>query len=466
MFSGKNYFKIFTIIKNSITKFSLFAVSVVAGFVLVLVVNNYFNFLPEIQLHDYSPQEKPDEDIGNDIIIPQPPVADEPEYTYADFINQCESIDMLSGFSVSDLAYNAVDFKIVKVSGDLALPKYYSVSDIIEGSGNEEEAALSYPRPALHPRMGFIVMQKEDLSFSLLNYNGTLLCNLPSETVLLPVRDSDGNPVFSTPDGYFYFSREENAFLPSSYNPDFDVHGVEADMPSYYDMPTDTVYRYHGEKKNSWGFINEEGNTMVANIYNFAYQFSQGYGAVRTNNGRVFLHDRYGYSRFTDHTFYNTDYKGIENSGFYSFDRGLMRVREERYNWRGEMLSEHEYVTHLANTEFFIPKDYKIISYFDGIFLLEKDGKYGYFNYLGEWVCQPIYTYASPFIEGLGVVGYKDGKKGVVDETGNFVVPMLFDEIAQCSGGIMTLFDKNGGWFILNKVKYENDSPLLHLGEK
>lgn len=456
MFFGENHFGKYTLIKNIIAKSITLAVSAVVGFALVLFVNNAFPFLPQVQLHDYSqkttsddidnivpnfPDENPIDDINNS---PENDIVHAP--SASDFIEKCTQFDEVArnnGYYISDLQYNGTEFKIMRLSPEIEIPNYYSVSNYSETSS---------PRPALQPRMGFIVMQKSDLSFALLDADGSFLCDIPENMALISARDSQGNPIFASPDGYFFYYREDSAFISSNYNPILDVHGAVFDFPSYYDAPTESVYRVHGDTAGSWGYRHEDGRQIVSGIYNFAYQFSQGYGAVSTTNGRISIHNVNGYRRFTDHSFYMPEYNGISSLGFYTFDHGLMRVREAKYDWRGNKTYDREFVIHLGNNEFFIPQDYKIESYFDGVFLLSKNGKYGYFNYLGEWICQPVYTYASPFVEGLGVIGYADGKKGVVDENGDFVVPLLFDEITQCSGGVITLYNQDEGWYILTKV--------------
>ncbi len=453
MFFGKNHFGKYTLIKNTIAKLSFLAISLLAGFALVLFVNNYFPFLPQVELYKYLPEASSD-DIDDFVSPPsETPNDDSTDNrgdgivhtpTAADFIASCTMFDenaINAGYYISDLPYDGAKYRLMRLTPDIQLPLYYSISEATEPK-----------TPAVWPRMGFIIVQKADLSLALLDTDGKFLCDIPENMMLISARDEGGNPIFTSSDGYFNYSRELNAFVPSSYNTALDIHGAAFDFPSYYDAPTEDVHRVHGVNAGSWGFRHADGRQIVSGIYSYAYQFSQGYGAVATQNGRISIHNVNGYRRFTDHSFYMPETNGIESLGFYSFDHGLMRVREAKYDWRGNKTYDREYVIHLGNNEFFMPQDYKIETYFDGVFLLSKDGKYGYFNYLGEWICQPIYTYATPFIEGIGVVGYADGKKGIVDENGRFVVPMLFDEIARCSGGVMALYNENEGWNILCKV--------------
>ena len=85
--------------------------------------------------------------------------------------------------------------------------------------------------------------------------------------------------------------------------------------------------------------------------------------------------------------------------------------------------------------------------------MLERDGRYGYYHRDGYWIAQPVYTYAMPFGEGIGVIGYKDGVKGALDTTGNTVIPFEYEEISTASSGIFACFAEDSGWTLLAKVK-------------
>jgi hypothetical protein len=85
--------------------------------------------------------------------------------------------------------------------------------------------------------------------------------------------------------------------------------------------------------------------------------------------------------------------------------------------------------------------------------LLEKNGRFGFMNHLGEWVAQPVYTYARPFSEGAGVLGMSGGRQMLIDRQGNIIAPMQYDYISNCTGGIIALFENGRGWTMLNKVR-------------
>ena len=63
-------------------------------------------------------------------------------------------------------------------------------------------------------------------------------------------------------------------------------------------------------------------------------------------------------------------------------------------------------------------------------------------------------------MEGLAVVG-KDGKYGVIATDGSVVVPLVFDEITNCSGGVMILYAEGYGYYVVNKyAPIEIDAPI------
>ena len=84
--------------------------------------------------------------------------------------------------------------------------------------------------------------------------------------------------------------------------------------------------------------------------------------------------------------------------------------------------------------------------------MLEKHGQYGFMDYTGKWIADPVFTYAEPFNEGLAMVE-KDGVAGMIDTDGRFVIPMVFDYVSSVSGGIIAAYDETCGWVLFNKMQ-------------
>jgi hypothetical protein len=142
--------------------------------------------------------------------------------------------------------------------------------------------------------------------------------------------------------------------------------------------------------------------------------------------------------------------------GHYYFDDGLIRMRVvERLPHKLDIYeADYEVLVDTNGKQVSIlPEGYNLVSYSDSVFLVERNGRYGYYHRDGYWVAQPIYTYAAPFIEGLAVLGYEEGIKGVIDTEGNIVIPFRYTSISNASTGLFACFSETDGWKVFAKVK-------------
>ena len=137
-----------------------------------------------------------------------------------------------------------------------------------------------------------------------------------------------------------------------------------------------------------------------------------------------------------------------------------MRYCQNDY-YNNELVHDSKILVSAEGAKFAIPQGYSLVSYSDGVLLLEKEGKYGYLDYTGKWIAQPIYTYARPFMEGLAVVGFEGGRKCVIDTTGDVVIPFYYSEITDLSGGLMAAWKSGAGW-----VLFENMTSVQAEGSK
>lgn len=99
-----------------------------------------------------------------------------------------------------------------------------------------------------------------------------------------------------------------------------------------------------------------------------------------------------------------------------------------------------------------LPDDYTVRAYSDSVILLEKDGLFGYMNSRGVWLTAPEFTEASPFYEGLAVVTAADGRQGLIDRTGAYVLPAVYDSITDCSDGVVLARSAVFGDVLLLKI--------------
>jgi len=223
------------------------------------------------------------------------------------------------------------------------------------------------------------------------------------------------------------------------------------------------VYEYRREKL--WGYKDENGKIIIPAQYKAAYTFSDnGLAAVVGYNGALKFIDTSGRTvidpygnilylaefdnRRSYDGYYPADTRLPENLGMYYFDHGLVRVRRQikDYYFKQRVAIDRDYLIDAAGKYFDIPENYNLVAYSDGVLTLEKDGYYGFYSHKGYWIAQPIYTVCKPFIQGLGVIGHKNGKCGMIDTDGNVVIPMVFDYISQPSSGVIAAYSKLDGW--------------------
>ena len=78
---------------------------------------------------------------------------------------------------------------------------------------------------------------------------------------------------------------------------------------------------------------------------------------------------------------------------------------------------------------------------------------YGILNVEGEWIAQPIYKSATPFIGGLATLGTDDGRYGMIDKSGNIVLPFTYDYVSQNSSGVVSAFRNENGWSVFKVMR-------------
>lgn len=299
---------------------------------------------------------------------------------------------------------------------------------------------------ALVARLGFLVRHNADGTRSLLDENGAVLVEtLDEKTDLIGQWDEKGNPVFTSEKGYVYYSKKQGKFVKSSYDPHLSaIRGV--DLPIYYERPDSRIalsYKdgYYGYFYTDTGEVNYQYTHKGQ-----SYQFREGYGALGTDEGIIVVNYVARRFFFSFGKLLPPEETGVEALGFYRMDHGLLPVIRETEDGGRETLVLTE-----GNQIFYLPRDFRLVCYTDGVFLLEKDGRYGYLDYTGRWIADPVYTEATPFSEGLAIVTREDGKVGVLDRSGTFVIPCEFEKITS-SGGVLTLY-ADGRWVVLHKVK-------------
>ncbi len=227
---------------------------------------------------------------------------------------------------------------------------------------------------------------------------------------------------------------------------------------------------------NAWRFYYGKSESKLSigidKKYNQAYAFNEGFATTVSDTGYLRIINTKGNTLlFLDHRYYTTMLDGnrlmhanfempadrdIFSLGHIYFDHGLVLVRRvESYDNRRNYITADEVFVYDTNGNLFtgLPDDYEIVSYSDGVFLLKKENRYGYFHRDGYWIAKPIYTYAQPFVEGIGIIGYTSGSVGAIDTNGVVVIPFKYKSISNASSGVFAAYSEERGWVLLAKLK-------------
>lgn len=221
-----------------------------------------------------------------------------------------------------------------------------------------------------------------------------------------------------------------------------------------------------------YGYTDAAGEVVIEAQYAFACAFSGGYAVVANELGVVSVINSEGKTVIDPYEktlylegrenrpaidgYYLPDVVNTEdNIGMFYFDHGLVRMRRVIYDYykRDVVLRDDNVLIRTDGSYFTIPSQYNLVAYSDGVLLLEKDGKYGYYDYKTRWIADPVLRDAEPFCEGLAVVRAENGKKGVLNTEGNYVLPAVFDEIFYGTDGLIVTYERAHGWSIFWKME-------------
>ncbi len=329
--------------------------------------------------------------------------------------------------------------------------------------------------------MGYILINSADGACALYDGEGKLLVRDIGDKTPANKRTASGEAVFTDGLGaYYVLSGETGEFV--SVEESKVVSALAYDYPAYSftNENGEQIYASYDSAKKNYKYYNAvTSEQAIKKNYSYALSFdSNGYAFVKASDGSILVIDPTGK---TVHSVYPYNYYGyptVESSNkvymrkYYDLpyvsdissigsgtvdENGWTRIRVRIVGrsdsvW-GKTLLDYETLVNVFTGEFFeIPKGYTLEGYSDGILLLSKEERYGYYSIEGEWIAHPIYTYASPFVQGLAVVGHKGGTLGMIDTNGNIVLPFAFSYISNVSSGLVSAYSESGGWEIFKLV--------------
>lgn len=354
--------------------------------------------------------------------------------------------------------------------------------------------------PVIEAYMGYIFADSGDTMFVYDSFGRHLNYFNPNAFEFAYKRDRLGNPLLrrsknvtaTTKDGaesatfkefdYFYLNGAGDVCQSGYFDP-VENRGVMADYPGYFGTTEGSLGRdctfnrvvqktVKGKLKSffrtrwsiTWG-----GEPINDTVYYALYPYSEGYACVTDEEGIMYFVDQNGKKTF------ETKKEYVDNGGryvvdrlllpldettalgCYYFDHGLVKARRQIYDyyqlddWDLMYVMSDEYVMlYTDGTQFPTPANYKVLTYSDGVILMEKNGTYGYMDYTGAWVGTPGFEDAKHFSEGLAACK-KNGRWGLIDTKGNTVLPFVYDYIQPTSSGVIVTHSANG-WNVYLKM--------------
>lgn len=409
------------------------------------------------------------------------------------------------GYTLTGTDYSASTHRIAKVTLQVKVPSKYSlrtVESTIISYETREAVETSYvnSRPVLEPYMGWIIYDDGE-NLNLMDENGKLAMTQFDAVTPAYFRDASGNLLFRYGDGLYYIAADGSyKMYRSEYDESF-APGLRFDSSENYGTPNSGLYLYYVDENVSYvknqntidkyiaegneppdpvvvtemtrlyGYMRADGTIAIKAQYNYATNFNANGLACVAGRDRIMklintsgtaVYDPYGTILYLPELNRRPVIKcymlpftdGEENIGAYYFDNGYIRVNRvylDYYN-KDIIVSSSDILLDVDGNEFSYPQGYNLAYYSDGVLILEKNGYYGALDLTGKWIAQPIYTYFTPFHEGLAVIGFKDGKKAMIDTSGNIVLPFAYDYISSVSSGVITAFESNNGWMIYQKM--------------
>lgn len=344
-----------------------------------------------------------------------------------------------------------------------------------DGGYTTVEAVQTEQAPQLELYGGILLQNKEKGVFAI-GTDGAILLDLTGYEPAYMRSPNEGNAPLFRKNGQYYFLKDNLPVATASVR----NLGVYFDYNSAYYAPKVPYYPFKDAATGFYGYkkgaeividpnvdkVNGSGDSLKYRYYKAFFFDGAGFAAVQSKqNGRVVFIDEtgrvaidpdlfsYGYTEGTKalDLFLLPDTFGKESIGFLYFDHGFTRVRRQvvdRTNFTS-VLEDYDTLIDVNGNYSPLPGGYTLVGYMDGVALLQKDDRFGFFKPGESWITEPNYTTASTFSGGLGVIGDADGRVGAIDASGNFIIPQIFDYISPVSEDRMVAYSAETGWVLL-----------------
>lgn len=201
----------------------------------------------------------------------------------------------------------------------------------------------------------------------------------------------------------------------------------------------------------NYGFIDLEGNIVIAPQFSFASPFNDGRALVSDHKGDD---TTYGYIDKTGELVIPMQFRHAE-----SFREGLAAVEIiENGNARWGFVG--------VDGQFVVPPKFERVEDFsEGLaavqFTEDEGGKWGYIDKSGALALPAIYdSYAGSFENGRAVVTMAGNKKGIIDRSGKYILAPEYQSIGKFSEGLAAVCKEPS--FNLTMINNEDGSISFH----
>ncbi len=172
--------------------------------------------------------------------------------------------------------------------------------------------------------------------------------------------------------------------------------------------------------KGRFGFIDRDGKVIIDFIYDDAFYF------YRCGFAKVKLKNKWGFINTAGRVIIPIIYEEVDYNKTDNFIACKKGDKWAMFSGNGERLSGFDY-----DKVYETRTDEKTNTFFqNGLMMVEKDGEFGFLNNkMEEIIPCGLYSYAEPFNPFRLAIVEKQDKYGVIDDSGQFVIPAIYDRM-------------------------------------
>jgi len=222
---------------------------------------------------------------------------------------------------------------------------------------------------------------------------------------------------------------------------------------------------FDGDNKCTYMFIDKTGKQLFGKTFSYAESFKEGYAIVSTENNKYsFINEKGELTtnlKFEKAYEFCNGYAAVKNSGKWGLiDNKFNLIINFQYDSLGSVSKglnliaatkqgKSGFIDTKGNTVIEFKYD-KVFSFSNNIAGVILNGKWYYINAKGETITGINYDRANGFYEDMASV-YVDGKWGFIDTNGKLVIPAKFKYAMMFSEGVAVVQLDNKLWGAIDK---------------